>query len=165
MLFDILVFGVIILCLNKLVGKRIEKWNENQRYLEEIDDFRGWESDEAAYRIAGNLRRLMRNGYKGRIDLEGCYLSSINLSNDKLLKYISKHLSGVNFAGASFLHTDLRGFDLEGANLKGADLRGVKNLTLNQLSQVKSLYNAKLDPKLMEQVKEKYPHLLEKPVE
>ncbi len=64
MLFDILVIGVLILFLNKLAEKRVD----NRRYLEEIEDFRGWESEEAAYRIAGNLKRLKRNGYKGRLD-------------------------------------------------------------------------------------------------
>jgi hypothetical protein len=49
------------------------------------------------------------------------------------------------------------------ANLPSADLRGVRNLTLDQLSEVKSLYGARLDPELMEQVQEKYPHLLEEP--
>ncbi len=57
MLFDILDIGVLILFLNKLVEKQME----SQRYLDEIDDFRGWESEEASYRIASNLRRLKRS--------------------------------------------------------------------------------------------------------
>ena len=32
------------------------------------------------------------------------------------------------------------------ANLQNADLRGVRDLTLNQLSKVKSLYGTQLDP-------------------
>ncbi len=63
MLFDILVIGILILFLSKLAEKRIA----NQRYLDEIDDFRDWESDEAAHRIAGNIRRLNKNRFKGRI--------------------------------------------------------------------------------------------------
>jgi hypothetical protein len=39
----------------------------------------------------------------------------------------------------------------------------VKNLSINKLSKVKTLYKAKLDPELIEQVKDKYPHLLEEP--
>jgi hypothetical protein len=38
----------------------------------------------------------------------------------------------------------------------------VKNLSINKLSKVKTLYKAKLDPELIEQVKDKYPHLLKK---
>jgi hypothetical protein len=39
----------------------------------------------------------------------------------------------------------------------------VTGLTIEQLSVVKTLYKSKLDSELMEQVKEKHPHLLEKP--
>jgi hypothetical protein len=39
----------------------------------------------------------------------------------------------------------------------------VIGLTIEQLSEVKTLYKSKLDSELMEQVKEKHPHLLEKP--
>ena len=170
MLLDILVFGVLILFLNKLVGKRIEKRTENQRYLDEIDDFRGWESKEAAYRIAGNLKRLKRNGYKGEIDLSNCYLGCLNLRKEGLLEYFSKYLIGINLAKANLLGANLggarlRGAKLQKANLQNADLRNVRNLTLEQLSKAKSLYKTKLDPELLEQVKEKYPHLLERPVE
>lgn len=49
------------------------------------------------------------------------------------------------------------------ANLEEANLEGVNGLTIEQLSRVKSLYGAKLEPVLMQQVKEKYPHLLEEP--
>jgi uncharacterized protein YjbI with pentapeptide repeats len=49
------------------------------------------------------------------------------------------------------------------ADLSDANLTQVKNLSLNKLSKVKTLYKAKLDPELIEQVKDKYPHLLKKP--
>jgi hypothetical protein len=39
----------------------------------------------------------------------------------------------------------------------------VKNLSVNELSKVETLYNAELDPELIEQVKDEYPHLLEEP--
>jgi len=41
----------------------------------------------------------------------------------------------------------------------------VRGLTIEQLFEVKTLCKAKLDPELMEQVKDEYPHLLEEPVE
>ena len=52
---------------------------------------------------------------------------------------------------------------LEEADLRDADLTGAKNLTITQLSGAKTLYQAKLDPELMEKVKKSYPHLLGKP--
>ncbi len=212
MLFDILVIGIFILFLNKRAERRIE----NQRYLDEIDDFRGWESKEAAYRIAGNIKRLKRNGFKGEINLDNCYMTPIVFTHSDFLKCIcpvlaymypkeviyptgdmytfnrakiwAVSLEGVDLKRAKLRDARLYGVDLKGAklqeaNLQKADLRyailqktnlaytdlteanlwGAKNLTIEQLSKVKTLYNAILDPELMAQVKEKYPHLLEKP--
>ena len=53
--------------------------------------------------------------------------------------------------------------DLRDANLERANLTQVQNLSINQLPEVKTLYDAELNPELMEQVKNKYPHLLKKP--
>jgi hypothetical protein len=165
MLFDILVIGVLILFLNKLAEKQIA----NRRYLDEIDDFREWKSKEAVRRIAGNLKRLKRYRYKGKIDLTKCYLCYAGFQTERLrecLEYFPKWLAGINLRKGDLSCAHLQGADLRGAvlvqaNLPGADLRGVRNLTLDQLSEVKSLYRARLDPELMEQVQEKYPHLLE----
>jgi hypothetical protein len=52
---------------------------------------------------------------------------------------------------------------LQEADLIDINAIGEKNLTIQQLSKVKTLYKAKLDPELMEQVKKNCPHLLEKP--
>jgi uncharacterized protein YjbI with pentapeptide repeats len=192
--------------LNILREKRIT----SQRYIDEIDDFRGWESEEAAFRIAGNIKRLNRNGYKGEINLAKCYMRTIDLTDANLAGAFLRgaDLKGANLMRANFMETNLRGTDLEranlteaklmraylkraylkeaglelanleeanlwgadledaeleGANLVEANLENVKNLTINQLSTVKSLYKAKLDPGLKKQIKEKHPHLLEKP--
>lgn len=201
MLFDILVIGVFILSLNKLAEKRIE----NQKYLDEIDDFRGWKSSEAAFRIAGNIKRLNRNRCKSKINLVTCYLSSVdlygenlrgaNLTNATLMGAdLTKtdltgaiirgaNLIGTNLAGTDLKGTDLRGADLRGADLRGANLRGADlrvldpstadimnvdirkavTLTLDQVSKVKTLYQAKLQPKFRNQIEHEYPHLLENP--
>ncbi len=88
-------------------------------------------------------------------------------------------LSGVDLSGADLRENNLSRADLRGANLSdanlyanlsgnnlsGADIGKAKGLTVEQLSKVKTLYKAKLDPELMEQVKDKYPHLLKEPVE
>jgi hypothetical protein len=39
----------------------------------------------------------------------------------------------------------------------------VLGLNIEQLSEARTLYKAKLDPELKKQVKDKYPHLLKKP--
>ena len=74
------------------------------------------------------------------------------------------NLEGANLEGANLQTVNLWRANLDGANLEGANLWGVHGLTIEQLSKVKSLYDAKLDPVLMQQVKEKYPHLLEEPI-
>jgi len=48
------------------------------------------------------------------------------------------------------------------ANLEGTNLKGAKNLTIDQLSKVKTLYNAKLDPELEEELRKRgYSHLID----
>lgn len=51
---------------------------------------------------------------------------------------------------------------LIGVNLQEADLEGVFDLSLDQLSEVKTLYSAKIDKELFTPLKEKYPALFEK---
>jgi uncharacterized protein YjbI with pentapeptide repeats len=77
-------------------------------------------------------------------------------------------LTGANLQGAHLGGADLFTVCLKGANLKGADLREVnlgdaQKLTVRQLSETKTLYAAKLSARLMKLLKEKYPHLFDKP--
>ena len=72
-------------------------------------------------------------------------------------------LSGANLRKADLYSADLRNANLSGACLSEANLSEVLGLNIEQLSKVETLYKAKLDPELMEQVEDKYPHLLEEP--
>ena len=85
-----------------------------------------------------------------RADLEGANLQGANLQ-------------GANLQGANLQEANLQGANLEEAMLRNAILQKAENLTIKQLSRVKTLYGAILNPGLMKQVKEKYPHLLEEP--
>jgi len=87
--------------------------------------------------------------------LEGAFLKEATLIETNLEK---ANLMGVHLEGAN-----LMGAHLEGADLRDAHLEGAKNLTLDQLSNVKTLYNAELDDTLKTQLKEKYPALFEEP--
>jgi len=100
-----------------------------------------------------------------RADLRGTDLLEASLRGAMLL---AANLRGANLERAELERANLRGAflvgtNLRGANLTGADLRGAKYLTVKQLCKVKTLYQAKLDPTLMEQMTKDYPHLLEKP--
>lgn len=133
MLFDILVIGTFIFALQEIGRKKIEKEQiiqkekiererNIQRWQEEIEDFRYWESKEAAHRIAGNIKRLNKTSITD-INLKRCYLVNANLGN--------ANLQGVNFEGAklqnaALFRANLQGAMLEGVNLQGADFREAK---------------------------------------
>lgn len=144
MLFDILLFGIIL-----AVYDRITRHKEDvQRYLEEIDDFRGWEGKEAMYRIVGNIRRLNRLGVTNvslvdgnlsganllDVNLEGASLARTNFqgarmtrANLKAVQAEKANLEGIyasdaNFSGANLLEANLQGAELIAADLSGANL-------------------------------------------
>jgi len=113
------------------------------------------------------------------------FFREANLSNAKIINYNLRlsdftganlvmadlretKLKQVNFEKAMLMGANLRETDfeqtiLEETNFQGADLRGAKKLTIGQLSRVKTLYNAKLDPDLQKKIEDKFPHLLEEP--
>ena len=80
LLFDLLVIGM-------LIGHFLKKSERNQliqRYHDEIDDFRNWQSEEAMHRIIGNIKRLNRLGVT-KIDLSYCWLKGGVLKQAKLI--------------------------------------------------------------------------------
>jgi hypothetical protein len=88
--------------------------------------------------------------YLEEADLWGAHLDGVHFWNT--------HLKGVDLGGAF-----LEGADLMGADLEKADLRRVIGLTVEQLADAKTLYQAKLDSPLLEAVMQKYQHLREPP--
>ncbi len=217
MIFDIAVIGILIFWLNQNgeIRQRI------RTYKDEIDDFRLWESEEAAFRTVGNIKRLNRhhihdinlvNCYLPRTNLSYCNLTgsnlnSANISQSSLIEVNlenarlnqtnfensnlnqanlkSAYASGANFkdafliksqfenaflikanfSNAFLMEASLRncyvmGADFENASLYKADLRGAKGLTVEQLSKVKTLYLAKFDDEILEQIKTNLPELV-----
>ncbi len=219
MLFDVAIIGILIFWLNKIGEERLRI----KTYKDEIDDFRLWESDEAAFRTVGNIKRLNQNKIYS-INLVNCYLARTNLSHVNLTgsNLNSSNLNSANMvgcnltgarlnqtslenaqlnqvdlrdsfaSGASFkdavlikadfenafliktdftnaflMEANLRGCHVTGAhfdnaNLYKADFRGVKGLDLHNLATVKTLYMARFDDEVMDQLTELYPDLLGK---
>ncbi|HYG18351.1 MAG TPA: pentapeptide repeat-containing protein [Ohtaekwangia sp.] len=217
MIFDIAVIGILIFWLNQNgeIRQRI------RTYKDEIDDFRLWESEEAAFRTVGNIKRLNRHKIH-EINLVNCYLprtnlnyanlassnmNSANISQSSLIEsnlenarlnqtnfensnlnqanLRSAYASGANFkdaflikaqfenaflikanfANAFLMESNLQncyvmGADFENASLYKADLRGAKGLTVEQLSKVKTLYLAKFDEEILEQIRTSLPALV-----
>jgi len=127
--FDIFMIGVVIFWLQQKGKNKVDK----RRYQDEIDDFRGWNSEEASRRIRGNLRRLnsfgvssidisncfLRNMDLRKTDLSGCYAWGTDLSWADLR--FSK-LSKGNFEDANLSFSNLSGSDIKEAYFWKADL-------------------------------------------
>jgi BTB/POZ domain-containing protein KCTD9 len=217
MIFDITVIGLLIFWLNQNGETR----RRIRTYRDEIDDFRLWESDEAAFRTVGNIKRLNRhkiheinlvNCYLARtnlnyVNLHGSNLNSANLTNSSLIEtnlegtrlnqtnmensnlnqanlcgayanganfkdaflikaqFENAFLIKTNFKNAFLMEANLRGSylmgaDFENASLYKADFRGAKGLTIEQLVKAKTLYLAKFDNEILEEIKVSVPELV-----
>jgi hypothetical protein len=109
---------------------------------------------------------ILINAQLQRADLTGAQLQRAHLSFAELegANLPNAQLQGADLAGAQLQgailinaqlqKANLTGAQLEGANLSFAQLEGVEGLTVEQLSTVKTLYQARLDPPLQEQIQQ-----------
>ena len=89
--------------------------------------------------------------------------SCLNFAQFDYARLKGAHLERCYLKIANFSNADLSDADLSDANLERANLKGAKNLTIGQLSKVKTLYNAKLDEELEKPLREKYPAIFDEP--
>jgi len=83
-----------------------------------------------------------------------CYIKKAYFSN--------ADLSCANFSNADLTNTNFSNAVLANANFEGSILIEAKNLTVDQLSKVKTLYKAQLDERLEAELRAKgYSHLLD----
>jgi uncharacterized protein YjbI with pentapeptide repeats len=80
-------------------------------------------------------------------------------------QFDSAFLIKANFNNAYLMEASLQncylmGADFENASLYKADLRGAKGLTVEQLAKAKTLYLAKFDDEILEQIKTSIPELV-----
>ena len=122
MIFDILVIGILLYWLREQgeIKQRI------RQYKDEIDDFRMWESEEAAFRNAGNIKRLNRYNIT-KIELVGAFLTKTNLSKVRL--------SGANLNTANFTNSLLIEAELVEARMNQTNF---ENANLNQANVIKT---------------------------
>jgi hypothetical protein len=114
----------------------------------------------AQIQYAGMWNVILQEADLSYANLQGADLSGANLHSADLYE---TNLRGTILWHANFQGADLTNAKLQGAYLWGATLQEAINLTVEQLSEVKTLYEAELDPEIEKVIKEKYPHLLEKP--
>ena len=121
MIFDILIIGILLFWLRE----RTEIKQRVRQYEDEIDDFRMWESEEAAFRNVGNIKRLNRHDVH-KLDLVGSYLVKTNLSKIELE---DSNLNTANLANSMLIGANLKNARMnqtifENSNLNHADLEG-----------------------------------------
>jgi len=105
--------------------------------------------------IGAHLGGAYLNGvYLGGARLNWAYCNEAHFEEAHLEE---AHLEETCLKGANFKGADFKGAYLGGAYLMEACLIGAKNLSADQLSKVKTLYNAKLDEKLRRSLEDKYP--------
>lgn len=117
MIFDIILFGIILTLYEYFSDQK----QRISRYKEEIDDFRGWDEKEAAYRIRGNIKRLNKEGVN-KIDLFYCFLNGTDLKEVNLRE--------ANLRKSNLSKADLRGADLREANMRDANIKGANASTI-----------------------------------
>ena len=97
--------------------------------------------------------------------LNGMDLRKVNFlkANLRKARLWNSDLSGAGMSDADLREAEMNGTIVEGASLYGTDLRGARDLTFEQLSKARTLFRAKLDQELFDQIKEKRPILLKDP--
>ena len=138
-----------------VVGRRTHTSKEEKVLMLSNTDLRGANLNGAKL-IGANLSGANLSGaFLIGADLSEAFLYKADLSEAKLngafligADLSGAWLGGADLSGAWLSGANLSGAWLGGANLSGANLRGALDLTLEQLSKVKTLYKAKLDPEL-----------------
>jgi hypothetical protein len=98
-------------------------------------------------------------------DLRGANLKAADLREANLTDadLVGAQLQDANLGIADMIRVDFDEVDFQGADLRCADLTDAKNLSVETLSKVKTLYKATLDPSLLEEIKADSPYLLAPP--
>ncbi|CAN5244153.1 hypothetical protein BH23BAC1_BH23BAC1_13120 [soil metagenome] len=125
MIFDIAIIGILIFWLNKNGEKRLRI----KTYKDEIDDFRLWESNEAAFRTVGNIKRLNRHKIY-EIDLVDCFLAKTNLNYVNLTE---SNLNNADINNANLIHCNLESTRLNQTNFDHCNMNqaNLKNAYAN----------------------------------
>ena len=111
------IFLVIGLIFQFIIEAK-RKPNLISNYHEEINDFRDWKSEEAAYRILGDIKRLSRLG-ETTFDLNRCNLSGIHL---KGLKMKNSNLNCIDLSNSHISDCSFENVNFSGANLAKATI-------------------------------------------
>ena len=104
----------------------------------------------------------------GEANLSRAYLREVDLSKARMTyaDLSGADLSQVNFSGADMWHVDLSSAYAETLNLSGAflykaNLSGMREISVEQLLEARTLRGAKLDDHIRQEIQRRKPNLLE----
>jgi Pentapeptide repeats (8 copies) len=141
----------------RLQGADLGRARLQGAFLEEAHlqdaDLRGADLQGASLR-----RAHLQDADLMQVWLPGADLWGANLQGARLFE---ANLQGARLRQAQLQGADLERAQMQRASLLGAQLEGARNLTVEQLSIVRTLYQAHLDPPLLEKIQQQYPQLLE----
>ena len=146
-----------------LKGVHLERAELNGAHLERAN-LKGANLKGAHLRGAHLKEANLQGANLEKADLNGAHLevAELNFAHLEEAYLLNAHFEGAYLLGASLEKSYFKGVHLEGAHLLGTKLKGAKNLSLDQLSKVNTLYNATLDEELLELLKEQFPILIGK---
>lgn len=152
LLLDIFLFGLII----TIVQIILDKQNDITRELDQIDDFRGWKSEEASHRILGCVKRLQRLAYKSP-ELSSCHIEGMTLKD---IEFIHTKMTFVcfnksTFYNCSFTNVDSNNFTCCDGRIQGTFFKnGKMNLYLHRSDIGSGLfYNLNANQSIFQRVK------------
>lgn len=112
-LFGILFDVVVLVLLFNWINSHGEKKQRINRYQEEIEDFRHWNSEEGKFRIRGNIKRLNKEGVS-KIDLTFVNISNGNIQNSQQLDF-----SGIKLDESRLLQSNLTNLRMPNSSFNG----------------------------------------------
>lgn len=186
LLFDIIIFGIILFYITEMSSKKKEilryheeiddfrTWNSDEAKHRIVGNVKRLNSKDIT-EINLQFCKLKKTDFSYtnlskaeffNTDLEEAIFYNTNLESANIVASYLKNaiLVNANLKQTNFWFSNLNGCDffcaiLDGADFSEAILSDSQNLTIEQLSRVKSLHKAVIDEELKKVLKEKYPNL------
>lgn len=115
LLFDLLVFGILLAVYEKVKEDYKERKLKTERYKQEIAEFQDWKSDEAKFKIRANVLRLNKLGFT-EIDLSEVDLSNLDLKN---VKFNNSSLFKCDFSSSNMANSEFKNVSCSSSVFKG----------------------------------------------
>lgn len=105
LLFDLFLFGIVFTLFESYQNKK----NRINSLLDDLDDYRGWNSEEGILKQIGTVYRLLKEGYS-KIDLTKTYLHGIDTTSPRFREIKEFKLTSPNkdYSDFFFNHSKLK---------------------------------------------------------